>query len=63
MSEAARSWSPLRGLLEDDDGRVEIRCARCGYGGVVVQIPARCPMCGSGASWQRRVPAVNGGRR
>lgn len=26
--------------------RVEIRCARCGYGGVVTRLPGRCPMCG-----------------
>jgi rubrerythrin len=31
-------------------GRVEIRCAGCGYGGVVAQLPDRCPMCG-GAAW------------
>jgi hypothetical protein len=29
-----------------DTSRVEIRCALCGYGGVVSRLPDRCPMCG-----------------
>ena len=33
------------------DGRAEIRCAGCGYGAVVAQLPERCPMCGS-TSWR-----------
>jgi hypothetical protein len=36
----------------DRSGRVEIRCTGCGYGGVVVRLPDRCPMCG-GCKWQR----------
>jgi hypothetical protein len=32
--------------------RFEIRCAGCGYGGVVERFPDRCPMCG-GSSWQK----------
>lgn len=36
--------APETGRGERD--RIEIRCRRCGYGGVVVELPARCPMCG-----------------
>jgi hypothetical protein len=36
----------------EQSGGVEIRCVGCGYGGVVVRLPDRCPMCG-GSSWQR----------
>jgi len=39
--------------------RIEIRCAGCGYGGVVTHLPDRCPMCG-GAAW--REPARRSGR-
>jgi len=35
------------------DGRVEVRCAACGYGAVVTRLPKRCPMCG-GAGWLAR---------
>jgi len=44
--------------LEQDD-RVEIECARCGYGAVVTSPPRRCPMCG-GAAWRpaKRVHAL-----
>jgi hypothetical protein len=38
-------------------GRVEIRCIGCGYGGVVVLLPDRCPMCG-GCKWQRMRPTL-----
>jgi hypothetical protein len=38
--------------MAERSGRVEIRCAGCGYGGVVVRLPDRCPMCG-GCRWQR----------
>lgn len=31
--------------------RVEIRCAGCGYGGVVSRVPGHCPMCGARA-WE-----------
>lgn len=33
-------------------GRVEISCTGCGYGGVVAQLPDRCPICGA-CRWQR----------
>jgi hypothetical protein len=33
------------------DGRAEIRCAGCGYGAVLRELPERCPMCGS-TSWR-----------
>ncbi|HEY3541282.1 MAG TPA: hypothetical protein VGK79_01965 [Gaiellaceae bacterium] len=33
--------------------RTEIRCADCGYGGVVARLPDRCPMCG-GVVWRER---------
>jgi hypothetical protein len=36
----------------ESSGRVEIRCTGCGYGGVVVRLPDRCPMCGE-CKWQR----------
>lgn len=45
--QTSRSWQ-LR--LEQDD-RIEIRCARCGYGAVVTSPPRRCPMCG-GEGWR-----------
>lgn len=53
--QTSRSWQ-LR--LEQDD-RVEIRCARCGYGAVVTSPPRRCPMCG-GKGWRlaKRVNAL-----
>jgi hypothetical protein len=38
-------------------GRVEIRCAGCGYGGVVARLPDRCPMCGA-RRWQRISPVL-----
>jgi predicted Zn-ribbon and HTH transcriptional regulator len=31
--------------------RTEIRCAGCGYGGVVSRLPDRCPMC-RGDAWE-----------
>ena len=31
--------------------RFEVRCAGCGYGGVVARFPDRCPMCG-GSDWE-----------
>lgn len=31
--------------------RFEVRCAGCGYGGVVERFPDRCPMCG-GSDWE-----------
>jgi hypothetical protein len=37
------------------ESRVEIRCGRCSYGGVVRRLPERCPMCGGG-EW-RTLPA------
>lgn len=36
--------------LEQDD-RIEIQCAGCGYGAVVTSLPRRCPMCG-GDGWR-----------
>lgn len=39
-------------LTAERFGRVEMRCAGCGYGVVVVRLPDRCPMCG-GCRWQR----------
>lgn len=44
--------------LEQDD-RIEIQCARCGYGAVVTSPPQRCPMCG-GEGWRlaKRVHAL-----
>jgi rubrerythrin len=30
--------------------RLELRCAVCGFGAIVVRAPDRCPMCGS-AEW------------
>lgn len=33
--------------------RIEIRCVGCGYGAVVRDAPARCPMCG-GTVWSTR---------
>jgi rubrerythrin len=30
--------------------RLDLRCAGCGYGVVVVQAPERCPMC-QGVAW------------
>ena len=43
--------SPLWQLRLEQDDRVEIRCARCGYGAVVTSPPRRCPMCG-GEGWR-----------
>ena len=53
----SRGWQ-LR--LEQGD-RVEIQCARCGYGAIVASPPRRCPMCG-GDSWRlaKRVHALPG---
>ena len=31
--------------------RLEVRCAKCGYGAVVQGIPPACPMCRS-ATWE-----------
>jgi hypothetical protein len=44
-------WPPQAGPLPTADlrgssSRTEIRCAGCGYGGVVSRLPRRCPMCG-----------------
>jgi rubrerythrin len=52
--QTSRSWQ----LRFDQGGRVEIQCARCGYGAVVTSPPRRCPMCG-GDGWRvaRRVSA------
>jgi rubrerythrin len=49
--------------LEQGD-RVEIQCARCGYGAVVASPPRRCPMCG-GDGWRlakraRPLPRLKG---
>jgi len=30
--------------------RVELRCAICSFGAIVVRMPDRCPMCGA-AEW------------
>jgi len=51
----SRGWQ-LR--LEQGD-RVEIQCARCGYGAVVASPPRRCSMCG-GDGWRlaKRVNAL-----
>jgi len=27
--------------------RLELRCAGCGFGAIVVRAPDRCPMCGA----------------
>jgi hypothetical protein len=44
--------SPTRPRLERRAiPRIEIRCANCGYGGVVTHIPDQCPMCGE-AAWR-----------
>lgn len=46
-----RSRAVLRSTWQQDvDRRLEIRCGSCGYGAVVSQLPARCPMCGR-AAW------------
>jgi rubrerythrin len=45
--QTSRGWQ-LR--LEQGD-RVEIQCARCGYGAIVTSPPLRCPMCG-GKGWR-----------
>jgi len=43
----------IRDHLAAGMDRIEIRCAACGYGGVVSHIPDRCPMCG-GLTWRER---------
>lgn len=30
--------------------RLELRCAVCSFGAIVVRVPERCPMCGA-AEW------------
>jgi Zn finger protein HypA/HybF involved in hydrogenase expression len=37
-------------MIGTRERRVEIRCGRCSYGGVVRRLPERCPMCG-GDEW------------
>jgi len=44
--EVAAEGKRLPETRRDGSDRFEIRCRRCGYGGVVVELPARCPMCG-----------------
>lgn len=52
------SASPRRG----SSPRREIRCTSCGYGGVVSDLPSRCPMCDL-CGWEikgtRRTTLVN----
>jgi len=40
---------------------VEIRCDDCGYGAVVAQLPARCPMC-SCTTWRQKARDGGEGR-
>lgn len=51
------SRSPQLRLEQED--RIEIQCAGCGYGAVVTFPPRRCPMCG-GEGWRlaKRVHAL-----
>jgi predicted Zn-ribbon and HTH transcriptional regulator len=63
VSVSGGTWPPQRHRTERDHGRVEIRCAGCGYGGVVIDLPERCPMCGSGDWDERRATAASAGLR
>jgi len=47
VRQRSRGWQ----LWLEQGNRVEIRCARCGYGTVVTSPPRRCPMCG-GDGWR-----------
>ena len=55
---SALQMSPAWRLRLEQGGRVEIRCASCGYGAIVASPPRRCPMCG-GDGWRfaKRVDA------
>jgi rubrerythrin len=63
VSVSARRWAAHGYRPDRDDGRVEIRCARCGYGGVVIDLPERCPMCGGGDWDERHATTADAGRR
>lgn len=47
-SSRASAVRPARKRLRP---RFEVHCGACGFGGVVVQLPDRCPMCG-GCVWE-----------
>jgi hypothetical protein len=63
VSVSARPWPRQRFRTDRDDCRVEIGYAGSGYRDIVIYLPERCPMCGSGHRDERRATAVSAARR